>query len=135
MRFSVPFVSRKPWQCVVVGERLGVVSGVVLGLVPLLAPLVWQGSLVPLLPLSMQEALEAPVPFVFGVRGHRDALPSPLPDDVAVFDADPSGGAGEADHPSVFFVFSHLARQRRTLRCCPRCRRCPRWKTCGEPSR
>jgi hypothetical protein len=32
-------------------------------------PLVWQGSLVPLLPVAMHEALEAPVPFVFGVRG------------------------------------------------------------------
>jgi hypothetical protein len=101
-------------KCVVVGERLGVVSGLVLGLIPLLAPLVWQGSLVPLLPLSMHEALEAPVPFVFGVRGHRDALPTPLPDDVVVFDADPSGGAGNR---SGLFVFCLLVQSCLSFSC------------------
>ncbi len=83
-------------KCVVLGEQLGLVSAVVLGLIPLLKPLVWQGSLVPLLPNSMHEALEAPVPFVFGIRGRRDVLPAQLPEDLVVVDVDRGEGSGAA---------------------------------------
>ena len=71
-------------KIVVSGEQLGAVSTFVLGLIPLLKPLVWQGSLVPVLPCAMHEALEAPVPFVFGIRG---AVP-PVSKEVAVLDLD-----------------------------------------------
>lgn len=60
------------YRVVVQSQRLGVVTRFVLGLVPLLKPLVWQGSLVPILPEQMWEAVEAPTPYIFGVRSFVD---------------------------------------------------------------
>ncbi len=55
---------------VVFCPNIGVLSTVVLALVPLLRPYSWQSLLLPVLPTleKMLDLLEAPVPFVLGVQ-------------------------------------------------------------------
>lgn len=55
---------------VVFCPNIGVLSTVVLALVPLLRPYSWQSLLLPVLPTleKMLDLLEAPVPFILGVQ-------------------------------------------------------------------
>lgn len=90
-------------QLVVVAENLGVLSAgalrrqqpsvglsiallVVLALIPLMRPHVWQGAFIPVVPDALADALHCPVPFVMGIpqldRQLRDEL------DVVVLDVD-----------------------------------------------
>lgn len=57
-------------QMVVFCPNIGVLSTVVLALVPLLRPYSWQSLLLPVLPTleKMLDLLEAPVPFILGVQ-------------------------------------------------------------------
>ncbi|XVF32307.1 hypothetical protein REPUB_Repub17cG0070800 [Reevesia pubescens] len=55
-------------QVVVVCPNLGVLSAVVLSLVPLIRPFQWQSLLLPVLPMRMLDFLDAPVPFLVGVQ-------------------------------------------------------------------
>eukprot|EP00899_Mesostigma_viride_P017548 jgi/Mesvir1/25795/Mv06773-RA.1 len=55
-------------QIVVITPNLGILSGVVLSLLPLLRPFNWQSVLLPLLPEQLLTVLDAPVPFVVGVQ-------------------------------------------------------------------
>lgn len=48
-------------------RSLGTVANVVLSVIPLLRPFKWQGLLIPILPTSLQEVLQAPVPFISGI--------------------------------------------------------------------
>eukprot|EP00027_Filamoeba_sp_ATCC50430_P010978 CAMPEP_0168548602 /NCGR_PEP_ID=MMETSP0413-20121227/4654_1 /TAXON_ID=136452 /ORGANISM="Filamoeba nolandi, Strain NC-AS-23-1" /LENGTH=353 /DNA_ID=CAMNT_0008578927 /DNA_START=1107 /DNA_END=2164 /DNA_ORIENTATION=- len=48
-------------------QSLGTVANVVLSVIPLLRPFKWQGLLIPILPSSLQEVLQAPVPFISGI--------------------------------------------------------------------
>lgn len=59
-------------QLVVMSPCLGTLTAVVLALVPLLQPFEWQSVMLPVLPASMVEFLEAPVPFIVGVQ-HKTA--------------------------------------------------------------
>ena len=54
-------------QIVVVCSNLGLLSACALGIVALVAPLRWQGLLIPVLPTSMSMYLEAPVPYIMGL--------------------------------------------------------------------
>lgn len=56
-------------QIVVFHQNIGVLSGIVLALLPLLTPFSWQSLLLPLLPDTPEkiDLLDAPVPFVFGL--------------------------------------------------------------------
>jgi hypothetical protein len=47
---------------------IGTLAAVVLSLVPLLRPFVWQSLMMPVTPVSMLGFLDAPVPFVLGVQ-------------------------------------------------------------------
>ncbi|XVF21489.1 hypothetical protein REPUB_Repub12eG0094600 [Reevesia pubescens] len=51
-------------QVVVVCPNLGVLSAVVLSLVPLIRPFQWQSLLLPVLPMRILDFLDAPVPFL-----------------------------------------------------------------------
>ncbi|XP_022758550.1 uncharacterized protein LOC111305354 isoform X1 [Durio zibethinus] len=55
-------------QVVVLCPNLGVLSAVVLSLVPLIRPFQWQSLLLPVLPMRMLDFLDAPVPFLVGVQ-------------------------------------------------------------------
>ena len=57
---------------VVFCPNIGVLSTVVLALVPLLRPFAWQSLLLPVLPAQerLLDILDAPVPFILGVQVH-----------------------------------------------------------------
>ncbi len=57
-------------QMVVFCPNMGVLSAAVLALVPLMRPFAWQSLLLPVLPVQekMLDLLEAPVPFIFGIK-------------------------------------------------------------------
>ncbi|KDO35337.1 hypothetical protein SPRG_00186 [Saprolegnia parasitica CBS 223.65] len=55
-------------KVVVVCDDLEVLTSTVLGLVSLLAPLTWAGPVIAVLPATLLEYLEAPVPFLIGVQ-------------------------------------------------------------------
>ncbi|GLT41478.1 hypothetical protein SLA2020_155390 [Shorea laevis] len=59
-------------QIVVVCPNLGVLSAIVLSLVPMIRPFQWQSLLLPVLPVKMLDFLEAPVPFLVGLQ-HKPA--------------------------------------------------------------
>ena len=72
-----------------VSRHLSLLTPVAAGLVALLFPFEWQGAFIPVMPASMIEVLDAPVPFFVGV--HTDAL-------EVIY--------GEADRPTgVNYVF------------------------------
>eukprot|EP00246_Nothoceros_aenigmaticus_P002656 TRINITY_DN13503_c0_g1_i1.p1 TRINITY_DN13503_c0_g1~~TRINITY_DN13503_c0_g1_i1.p1 ORF type:complete len:242 (+),score=32.19 TRINITY_DN13503_c0_g1_i1:27-728(+) len=55
-------------QMVVICSNLGVLSAVVLSLIPMIRPYEWQSLLLPVLPRRMLDFLDAPVPFVVGIQ-------------------------------------------------------------------
>lgn len=59
-------------QVVVVCQNLGVLSSVVLSVIPMIRPFEWQSLFLPVLPERMLDFLDAPVPFIVGVQ-HKPA--------------------------------------------------------------
>ncbi|KAJ6792658.1 Uncharacterized protein M6B38_238745 [Iris pallida] len=59
-------------QMIVVCPNLGVLSAIVLSLIPLIRPFEWQSLFLPVLPRKMFDFLDAPVPFIVGVQ-HKPA--------------------------------------------------------------
>ncbi|KAM3373771.1 hypothetical protein P3S68_012485 [Capsicum galapagoense] len=55
-------------QVVIVCPNLGVLSAVVLSLIPIIRPFQWQSLFLPILPGKMLDFLDAPVPFVVGLQ-------------------------------------------------------------------
>ncbi|KDP26451.1 hypothetical protein JCGZ_17609 [Jatropha curcas] len=55
-------------QVVVVCPNLGVLSAIVLSLVPMIRPFQWQSLFLPILPGGMFDFLDAPVPFIVGIQ-------------------------------------------------------------------
>ncbi|KAK7245288.1 hypothetical protein RIF29_40127 [Crotalaria pallida] len=55
-------------QVVVVCPNLGVLSGTVLSIVPMIRPFQWQSLLLPVLPGKMIDFLDAPVPYIVGIQ-------------------------------------------------------------------
>ncbi|KAL0459343.1 UNVERIFIED_CONTAM: DENN domain-containing protein 5B [Sesamum latifolium] len=55
-------------QVVVLCQNLGVLSAVVLSLIPIIRPFEWQSLFLPILPEKMLDFLDAPVPYIVGVQ-------------------------------------------------------------------
>ncbi|XP_011083072.1 uncharacterized protein LOC105165685 [Sesamum indicum] len=55
-------------QVVVLCPNLGVLSAVVLSLIPIIRPFEWQSLFLPILPGKMVDFLDAPVPFIVGIQ-------------------------------------------------------------------
>lgn len=55
-------------QVVVVCPNLGVLSAIVLSVIPMIRPFEWQSLFLPILPERMLDFLDAPVPFIVGVQ-------------------------------------------------------------------
>eukprot|EP01101_Sappina_pedata_P006860 TRINITY_DN3513_c0_g1_i1.p1 TRINITY_DN3513_c0_g1~~TRINITY_DN3513_c0_g1_i1.p1 ORF type:complete len:771 (+),score=140.42 TRINITY_DN3513_c0_g1_i1:27-2315(+) len=55
-------------KILVISKNLGVLSSIVLSIIPLIRPLVFQGPLIPVLPQIMEECIQAPVPTILGMR-------------------------------------------------------------------
>jgi len=55
-------------QIVVICPNLGVVSAIVLSVIPMLRPFPWQSLLLPVLPRKLIDFIDAPVPFIAGIQ-------------------------------------------------------------------
>ncbi|KAM7276143.1 hypothetical protein ACFE04_018009 [Oxalis oulophora] len=65
-------------QIVVVCSNLGILSTIVLSIIPLIRPYQWQSLLLPVLPNDMLEFLDAPVPYIVGVKSKNSEVQSKL---------------------------------------------------------
>ncbi|TKY54425.1 DENN domain-containing protein 5B [Spatholobus suberectus] len=63
-------------QIVVVCSNLGILSASVLSVIPLIQPYRWQSLLMPVLPNDMLEFLDAPVPYVVGIKNKNSEVQS-----------------------------------------------------------
>ncbi|KAK3013808.1 hypothetical protein RJ639_009734 [Escallonia herrerae] len=59
-------------QVVIECQNLGILSAIVLSLIPMIRPFEWQSLLLPVLPGKMLDLLDAPVPFIVGIQ-HKSA--------------------------------------------------------------
>ncbi|XP_031100056.1 uncharacterized protein LOC116004232 [Ipomoea triloba] len=55
-------------QVVVICPNLGILSALVLSLIPIIRPFQWQSLFLPILPRKMLDLLDAPVPFIVGLQ-------------------------------------------------------------------
>ncbi|KAK7281284.1 hypothetical protein RIF29_09118 [Crotalaria pallida] len=65
-------------QIVVVCSNLGILSASVLSVIPLIRPYRWQSLLMPVLPNDLLEFLDAPVPYIVGIRNKTNEVQSKL---------------------------------------------------------
>ncbi|XP_048132945.1 uncharacterized protein LOC115740701 isoform X2 [Rhodamnia argentea] len=71
-------------QIVVVCSNLGILSALVLSVIPLIRPYQWQSLLMPVLPNDMLEFLDAPVPYIVGVKNKTSDVQSKIANVVLV---------------------------------------------------
>lgn len=71
-------------QIVVVCSNLGILSASVLSVIPLIRPYQWQSLLMPVLPNDMLDFLDAPVPYIVGVRNKTSEVQSKLTNVILV---------------------------------------------------
>lgn len=71
-------------QIVVVSSNLGILSALVLSVIPLIRPYQWQSLLMPVLPNDMLDFLDAPVPYVVGVKKKTTEVQSKLTNSILV---------------------------------------------------
>ncbi|KAJ4952740.1 hypothetical protein NE237_029572 [Protea cynaroides] len=71
-------------QIVVVCSNLGNLSALVLSIIPLIRPYHWQSFLMPVLPNDMLDFLDAPVPYVVGVKNKTTEVQSKLSNIILV---------------------------------------------------
>ncbi|KAI8553370.1 hypothetical protein RHMOL_Rhmol05G0010300 [Rhododendron molle] len=71
-------------QIVFVSSNLGILSSLVLSVIPLIRPYQWQSLLMPVLPNDMLDFLDAPVPYVVGVKNKTTEVQSKLTNSILV---------------------------------------------------
>lgn len=71
-------------QIVVVCSNLGVLSASVLSIIPLIRPYRWQSLLMPVLPNDILDFLDAPVPYIIGIKNKTAEVQSKLANVVLV---------------------------------------------------
>ncbi|XVE97903.1 hypothetical protein REPUB_Repub03eG0059000 [Reevesia pubescens] len=71
-------------QIVVVCSNLGILSATVLSIVPLIRPYQWQSLLMPVLPDDMLDFLDAPVPYIVGIKNKTSEVQSKLANVILV---------------------------------------------------
>ncbi|XP_074350229.1 uncharacterized protein LOC141689749 isoform X3 [Apium graveolens] len=71
-------------QIVVVCSNLGILSAAVLSVIPLIRPYQWQSLLMPVLPNDMLDFLDAPVPYIVGVKNKTPEVQSKLTNALVV---------------------------------------------------
>ncbi|RDY02751.1 DENN domain-containing protein 5B, partial [Mucuna pruriens] len=65
----------------------GVLSASVLSVIPLIRPFQWQSLLMPILPNDLLEFLDAPVPYIVGVKNKNNEVQSKLTNNIILIDA------------------------------------------------
>ncbi|KAB1209473.1 DENN domain-containing protein 5A [Morella rubra] len=71
-------------QIVFVCSNLGILSASVLSIIPLIRPYQWQSLLMPVLPNDMLDFLDAPVPYIVGVKNRTNEVQSKLTNAILV---------------------------------------------------
>ncbi|XP_022999199.1 uncharacterized protein LOC111493653 isoform X2 [Cucurbita maxima] len=71
-------------QIVIVCSNLGILSASVLSIIPMIRPYQWQSLLMPVLPNDMLDFLDAPVPYIVGVRNKTSEVQSKLTNAILV---------------------------------------------------
>ncbi|KAL3830032.1 hypothetical protein ACJIZ3_018834 [Penstemon smallii] len=71
-------------QIVVVCSNLGILSALVLSIIPLIRPYQWQSLLMPVLPNDMLDFLDAPVPYIVGVKNKTTDVQSKVTSAILV---------------------------------------------------
>lgn len=71
-------------QIVFVCSNLGILSASVLSIIPLIRPYHWQSLLMPVLPNEMVDFLDAPVPYIVGVKNKTSEVQSKLASTILV---------------------------------------------------
>ncbi|KAJ4845357.1 hypothetical protein Tsubulata_028006 [Turnera subulata] len=71
-------------QIVVVCSNLGILSASILSIIPLIRPYRWQSLLMPILPDDMLDFLDAPVPYIVGVKVKTSEVQSKLTNVILV---------------------------------------------------
>lgn len=71
-------------QILVVCSNLGILSALVLSVIPLIRPYQWQSLLMPVLPNDMLEFLDAPVPYVVGIKNKTSEVQSKIANVILV---------------------------------------------------
>ncbi|GAB2218080.1 hypothetical protein Droror1_Dr00001297 [Drosera rotundifolia] len=71
-------------QIVIVCSNLGILSASVLSIIPLIRPYQWHSLLMPVLPNDMLDFLDAPVPYIVGVKNKTSEVQSKLTNVVLV---------------------------------------------------
>ncbi|CAH9065928.1 unnamed protein product, partial [Cuscuta europaea] len=71
-------------QIVIVCSNLGVLSACVLSIIPLIRPYQWESWLMPVLPNDMLDFLDAPVPYIVGVKNKGSEVQSKLTNAIVV---------------------------------------------------
>ena len=61
-------------QVVVFCPTLGVLTGIVFSMMPLILPFVWQSVILPVMPSNMIDFLDAPVPFIAGIQHKTEVV-------------------------------------------------------------
>ncbi|XP_075517536.1 uncharacterized protein LOC142551919 [Primulina tabacum] len=69
---------------VVVCSNLGILSAIVLSIIPLIRPYQWQSLLMPVLPNDMLDFLDAPVPYIVGVKNKTTEVQSKMTNVILV---------------------------------------------------
>nr|XP_011460618.1 PREDICTED: uncharacterized protein LOC101291858 isoform X2 [Fragaria vesca subsp. vesca] len=71
-------------QIVIICSNLGILSASVLSIIPLIRPYQWQSLLMPVLPSDMMDFLDAPVPYIVGVKNKTHEVQSKLSNVILV---------------------------------------------------
>ncbi|XP_008242219.1 PREDICTED: uncharacterized protein LOC103340573 isoform X1 [Prunus mume] len=71
-------------QIVIISSNLGILSASVLSVIPLIRPYQWQSLLMPVLPNDMLDFLDAPVPYIVGVKNKTNEVQSKLSNVILV---------------------------------------------------
>lgn len=71
-------------QIVFICSNLGILAASVLSIVPIIRPFRWQSLLMPVLPDDMLEFLDAPVPYIVGVKNKTSEVQSKLTNVIVV---------------------------------------------------
>ncbi|KAL5712102.1 hypothetical protein ACHQM5_014304 [Ranunculus cassubicifolius] len=61
-------------QVVIICPNLGVLSAIILSLIPMIHPFEWQSLLLPVLPRKMFDFLDAPVPYIVGIQNKQQGM-------------------------------------------------------------
>ena len=74
-------------QVLIVSHQTSIISALVMGMIPLMRPYVWQGTFIPVIPSSLDECVHSPMPYIMGVQELDDESLEML-EEVLIVDVD-----------------------------------------------